>query len=506
MIDSQQNSALVIQQLLIQAGGNSLLQLDKLICNRGSIHAIIGESGSGKSLLLKSLMGLLKSNLTLSGNAFLMDSTDTKSSIDLYKIPPSDWFKYRGNLLGMIFQEPMSALNPQLTCGEQLQEAWNIHCEQSQQDSKIEIFHKLQDMGLGEIQERIYQSYPHELSGGQRQRVMIAMATLHNPQFILADEPTTALDYFSRKQVMLDFTQLAKKLGSTVIWVSHELDLVSEFAEYITVLRKGNFVQYGTTQQVLVDEPSGYVKELLDAVPKPKKKLKPTTEIRISIQNLSKSYKQKGKSVLALNDFSISLSDGQTLAVVGTSGSGKSTLAKLLVALELPDKGRIEIDGQRIPKNPPTGVQMVFQDPYSSLNRRQTSVETIVEILKRTQKDLTKIELYDKAKHILSTVGFDSILFDKKPDQMSGGQRQRLCIAKALANEPKILILDEAVAALDPLIQKQVLDLLIELQEKKGLIYIFITHNLDVAKFMADVWCYLEKGNLSPLPSEVSDH
>ena len=497
-----QPEALIVRNLTVSAGQKVLLELGEFSCKKGSIHAVIGESGSGKSLLLKSLMGLLKSNLSISGSAALPNSD---WCADLFQVEISNWPKFRGKYLGMVFQEPMSALNPQMKCGDQLQESWNIHCSADQINSTAEIFRKLDAIGLGNIADRVYQSYPHELSGGQRQRVMIAMATLHNPEFILADEPTTALDYFSRKQVIQDFTRLAKSLGSTVIWVSHELDLVQEFAEYVTVLKKGKFVQNGTSQEVLMTQPEPYVKELLDAVPQVKKQLVPTENVKISIQGLNKFYKQNGKEIHALNDFNVELSNGQTLAVIGTSGSGKSTLAKLLVGLERPQSGKIIIDGKNIPRNPPTGVQMVFQDPYSSLNRRHTSLEAIIEILDLTRQGENPLERTSIAKSMLEDVGFDEVLMNKKPDQMSGGQRQRLCIAKALATRPQILILDEAVAALDPLIQKQVLELLMDLQKQKGLIYIFITHNLDVAKSMADVWCFLENGQTVPLPKEVGN-
>ncbi len=495
---SHTTAALKIENLKIHAGSKLLLELDHFTCFKGSIHAVIGESGSGKSLLLKSLMGLLKSNLSVSGKAILPESSWCR---DLLDVKSTSWNAFRGKYLGMVFQEPMSALNPQMTCGEQLQESWDIHCSPNNKGSKSEIYNKLDAIGLGSIADRVYRSYPHELSGGQRQRVMIAMATLHNPEFILADEPTTALDYFSRKQVIRDFTHLAKSLGSTVIWVSHELDLVNEFAEYITVLRKGKFVQYGSTQQVLNQKPEPYVKELLDAVPQTKHEKRPLSQVKISIQELNKIYGQKGNSIHALQDFSVELSAGQTLAVIGTSGSGKSTLAKLLVGLERPESGKITINGKDIPQKTPTGVQMVFQDPYSSLNRRHTSMESILEILKLTGQGDNELHRRELAERLLYDVGFDESLIHKKPDQMSGGQRQRLCIAKALSTRPEILILDEAVAALDPLIQKQILDLLVDLQKQKGLIYIFITHNLDVAKYMADVWCYLENGKTMPVPS-----
>jgi len=493
-----------IADLKISAGNKSLLQLPQFTCYSGEVHAIVGESGSGKSLLLNCIMQLLPQSLSTFGTIKIEFNTNANpvSIPSLLELSKLEKQRLRGKYIGMVFQEPMSALNPQMTCGAQLMEAWNIHCLRENRNKSNTILQKLQLVGLAESADRILKSFPHQLSGGQRQRVMIVMATLHNPPLVLADEPTTALDFTSRKQVMDDFLRIVKSMGSTLIWVSHELDLVQEYAQNATVLRKGKFVQNGTVQQVFHSEPSEYVKELLKATPKTKSVLVQTEYVTVRIRELSKSFGKGASKVVALKDFSVELGPGQTLAIIGTSGSGKSTLAKLLVGLESMDGGSVEINGEALPSHPPTGVQMVFQDPYASLNRRFTSFQAISEILRFVNPKLNANDIQTKSLELLEKVGFDERLIHAKPDQMSGGQRQRLCIAKALATNPQILILDEAVAALDPLIQKQILELLTSLQIEKKLIYLFITHNLDVAKSMADKWCFLSEGKTQEMPKE----
>lgn len=493
-----------IADLNISAGAKSLLQLPQFTCNPGEVHAVVGESGSGKSLLLNCIMQLLPQSLSTNGTIKIEFNANSNpvSIPSLLELSKLEKQRLRGKYIGMVFQEPMSALNPQMTCGAQLMEAWNIHCLRENRNKSNTILQKLQLVGLAESADRILKSFPHQLSGGQRQRVMIVMATLHNPPLVLADEPTTALDFTSRKQVMDDFLRIVKSMGSTLIWVSHELDLVQEYAQNVTVLRKGKFVQNGTVQQVFHTEPSEYVKDLLKATPKAKSVLVQTENVTVRIRELSKSFGKGASKVVALKDFSVELGPGQTLAIIGTSGSGKSTLAKLLVGLESMDGGSVEINGEALPSHPPTGVQMVFQDPYASLNRRFTSFQAISEILRFVNPKLNANNIQTKSIELLEKVGFDDRLIHAKPDQMSGGQRQRLCIAKALATNPQILILDEAVAALDPLIQKQILELLTSLQIEKKLIYLFITHNLDVAKSMADKWCFLSEGNTQEMPKE----
>ncbi len=486
---------LKIQDLQIHAGSNSLVHLPNLQLESGEMHGVVGESGSGKSITLFVIMGLISNQLKVSGSVQF-------EGVELLGLQDDVWQTLRGKRIGMVFQEPMSALNPQMKCGKQLMESAMIH-EPNVDIAKEKVHRKLDQMGLGEIKERIMKSYPHQLSGGQRQRVMIAMACVHEPPLILADEPTTALDSLARQQVMADLQRVCKEQGSALLWVSHELDLVKQYAENVTVLRRGVCVTQGTCSDVFSDQAHGYVRELLNAMPKgvwvnPIKSQVPVLEIN----HLTKEYGDKPNTVKALLQFNEVLMQGETLSVVGLSGSGKSTLAKLLVALEQPTAGEMLLNQRALLKRPPTGIQMVFQDPYSSLNPNAKAIDAVLEVVEWVNRGNTLSDHREKAMLLLEEVGFDLRLSEAYPHQMSGGQRQRLCIARALASEPKVLILDEAVAALDPLVQKLVLEMLLELQKKRGLSYVFITHNLEVARAISHRIIYLEKGEKKALPEE----
>lgn len=486
---------LKIQDLQIHAGSNLLVHLPNLHLEPGEMHGVVGESGSGKSITLFVIMGLISNQLKVSGSVQF-------EGVELVGLQDDVWQTLRGKRIGMVFQEPMSALNPQMKCGKQLMESAMIH-EPNVDIAKEKVHRKLDQMGLGEIKERIMKSYPHQLSGGQRQRVMIAMACVHEPPLILADEPTTALDSLARQQVMADLQRVCKEQGSALLWVSHELDLVKQYAENVTVLRRGVCVTQGTCSDVFSDQAHGYVRELLNAMPKgvwvnPIESQVPVLEIN----HLTKEYGDKPNTVKALLQFNEVLMQGETLSVVGLSGSGKSTLAKLLVALELPTAGEMLLNQRALLKRPPTGIQMVFQDPYSSLNPNAKAIDAVLEVVEWVNKGNTMSNHREKAMLLLEEVGFDLRLSEAYPHQMSGGQRQRLCIARALASEPKVLILDEAVAALDPLVQKLVLEMLLELQKKRGLSYVFITHNLEVARAISHRIIYLEKGEKKALPEE----
>ncbi len=486
---------LKIQDLQIHAGSNSLVHLPNLQLESGEMHGVVGESGSGKSITLFVIMGLISNQLKVSGSVQF-------EGVELVGLQDDVWQTLRGKRIGMVFQEPMSALNPQMKCGKQLMESAMIH-EPNVDIAKEKVHRKLDQMGLGEIKERIMKSYPHQLSGGQRQRVMIAMACVHEPPLILADEPTTALDSLARQQVMADLQRVCKEQGSALLWVSHELDLVKQYAENVTVLRRGVCVTQGTCSDVFSDQAHGYVRELLNAMPKgvwvnPIEGQVPVLEIN----HLTKEYGEKPNTVKALLQFNEVLMQGETLSVVGLSGSGKSTLAKLLVALELPTAGEMLLNQRALLKRPPTGIQMVFQDPYSSLNPNAKAIDAVLEVVEWVNRGNTLTDHREKAMLLLEEVGFDLRLSEAYPHQMSGGQRQRLCIARALASEPKVLILDEAVAALDPLVQKLVLEMLLELQKKRGLSYVFITHNLEVARAISHRIIYLEKGEKKALPEE----
>ena len=490
-----------IHNLKVLASDKTLLNLPSFSSKTGEVHAVLGESGSGKSLLLKCLIGLLPKNLHSEGSIAL--DIENLGQANVANWSQKDWIHARGKHIGMVFQEPLSALNPQMTCGAQLQESWEIHAPENQRKSKTEILERLSDVGLKEDAQRILDSYPHQLSGGQRQRVVIAMATLHKPEIILADEPTTALDFFSRKKVLSDLVSVVRKYNATLIWVTHELDVVADYADCITVLKKGELIQSGSTDVVLKQSPHSYVKALLDAIPQKKINKSVGENVTLSIDSVSKVYNNQTK---ALSNFNTALAPGETLAVIGTSGSGKSTLAKLLVALEKPTNGHITLNGLPLSSYPPTGIQMVFQDPFSSLNRRHKAIDALLEVRKVCFPKESVNERLKQAQNGLKEVALDEDLWEKRPTQMSGGQRQRLCIAKALASNPSILILDEAVAALDPLVQEQVLKLLQKIQKERALIFVFITHDLAVASHVADKMVFLERGEIKEIPQEWLSH
>ncbi len=516
MVESAKTGVLKLQEwpllqirgLRVYSAQLQLIHLPHLSINLGELHGIIGESGSGKSLTLFAIIGLMSQKLRVEGEILF---SHEGQHFDLLQCDAKKWQSIRGKAMGIVFQEPMSALNPQMTCGAQLLESASVHADSPTNASAL-VYRKLQQIGLGDSIERIMQSYPHQLSGGQRQRVMIAMACVHEPPLILADEPTTALDSLARQQVMADLKKLCNEQGSALIWVSHELDLVKQYAENVTVLCKGECLMQDTKEIVFGKKTHPYVKELLDAMPnKPLVSDLKSPKVLLSLKGVGKLYTKGKWRVRALDAFDEQLNAGETLSVVGLSGSGKSTLAKILVSLETLSEGEILLNGKALSQVPPTGIQMVFQDPYASLNPNYTAIQAVLEVLVFKQNEFlqtqhagngkNKIELAEKACQYLKEVGFDDRLLTAYPHQMSGGQRQRLCIARALASEPSVLILDEAVSALDPLVQKQVLALLVKLQQDRGLAYIFITHNLEVARAMSHRIVFLEGGQKKALPS-----
>lgn len=482
-----------IRDLHISTPSKTLLRLPALDLQPGRVHAIIGESGSGKSLLLLALMGLLAPELKLEASEM---GTEGESWLGLTS---RQWQLKRGRELGMVFQEPMTALNPQLKCGKQLLEAYRVHRpEATQQAAREHCLAKLERAGLAGLAERVMQSFPHELSGGQRQRVVIAMACMHDPAWVLADEPTTALDSFSRQAVMSDLQRMCQDQGSGLIWVSHELDIVPQMADDISVLRKGELLVTGTTEHVLNSASKHpYVEELLDALPKGRMEAPAKSEVILDIQNLSKTYSNGSVKLPVLKGLTIQVRKGETLVILGKSGSGKSTLAKILTGLESWDSGTVLYKDKPLPSNGPTGIQMVFQDPYASLNPQIDNWFALAETL--ALHNGGKAEQYRKqAEEAMRQVQLPESLWGARPSQMSGGQRQRLCIARALVSQPEVLVLDEAVAALDPLVQASVLDLLKALQQQSGMVYVFITHDQAVARSMGHHIVYLEEGEVRP--------
>lgn len=481
-----------IQSLAIFKGQKQLATLPQLSVEQGSAYGIIGESGSGKSLTLLSIAGLLPAGLSVHGK---LEWSAGGMNENLLKLSPVAMRRMLGKQIGMVFQEPMSALNPQIICGKQLLECLQIHNKNVKAATlKQQCLDALKMTGIEEP-DRIYNSFPHQISGGQRQRVMIAMATINQPVLVLADEPTTALDPKTGELIMQTLMDACTCNNSSLIMVSHDIVLLGRFCSHITVMRRGETLVSGTNEMVLgAANRHPYVTDLLNAIPKGAKNSGTTGIATLFGNNLSKTYQTGITTHKAIEDVYFELAAGETLAVIGYSGSGKSTLAKLLTGLERADSGSLMFNGENILSKKPTGVQMVFQDPYSSLNSSLSNEEMVLEVLRL--KGMGKAESQKQCKELFTLTDLDISLMKQYPSSLSGGQRQRLCIARALASNPAILILDEAIAALDPLVQKQILDLLLEIQRKTGMIYVFITHSPEAAEYMSSQVLYLKDGNV----------
>ncbi|MBS3914743.1 MAG: ABC transporter ATP-binding protein [Bacteroidetes bacterium] len=481
---------LKVSNLRIHARGNELLHLQQFQLHTGEIHGIIGESGSGKSLFLFAIMGLLAKGLAFEGEVEMQ--LDGKS-MELFKLTSDAFRKLRGKEMGMVFQEPMSALNPRQYCGLQIVEAIRIHEKMDFNSAKNLALEALKDVEL-EDPDRIYHSYPHQISGGQRQRVMIAMATILKPALVLADEPTTALDPETGEAVLKTLVQRCKSTGSSLILVSHDLKSIAKHSENITVLRKGSLVVAGNTKSVL-EGANDYVRQLLEAATLPEAEISQHSNKKLQVENIKKSFKNRGKTMEVIRNANFEIPAGETLGILGKSGSGKSTLAKILTGLERADAGNVYYSGDNLISKKITGIQMVFQDPYASLNNEITCGSAISEVF--LIRGFPSAEAKRRAMNLLEKVGLSNEYYSRYPHQLSGGQRQRVCIARALAADPEILILDEAVAALDPLVQRQVLLLLKDIQKETGIIYLFITHNPEIARHFCHSAVAFHNGILS---------
>jgi peptide/nickel transport system ATP-binding protein len=503
--------------------------------------AVVGESGSGKTLTSLAVMGLLPKQAVKSITGEIIFNSPTQGKINLLTLTEKEWRNIRGGEIAMIFQEPMTALNPVYTCGKQLRENITVHQKISTKQAKQKAFDLLDEVKLREP-ERILSSYPHQLSGGQRQRVMIAMALAQNPALLIADEPTTALDVTVQASIIELLKELQQKRGLGILFISHDLGLVKNIAQTATVMYKGRVMENNTVANIFTSPQNIYTKALLQCsvasnpnvyvlptlkdffdetpdglVEKPYQpfaentlKKERSTQKAITINNLFVEYgndggfslrKKAGKKVL--NDVSVDIYTGETLAVVGESGSGKTTLGMTILQTTSITGGSIDYNGKTYQLNKLKGrrefrkhFQLVFQDPYSSLNPRISIGEQIEEAVKNFD---TKINTRQRTNELLAMVGLDATAYNKYPHEFSGGQRQRICIARALAPNPKFLVLDEAVSALDVSVQAQVLNLLKKLQTELGLTYFFITHDLNVARFIADRILVIQNGQVVEL-------
>lgn len=471
---------------------------------KGETLAIVGESGSGKSVAAMSLVRLHDEKITEYG----ANSQIIFDGIDILKADKKTMQNLRGGRIGMIFQEPMTSLNPYMTIGAQLSETIATHRRAITKDQTIQkIIEILQKVGINNAEKRL-KSYPHEFSGGQLQRIMIAMALLNNPDLLIADEPTTALDVTIQAEILDLIHELQKDLGMAVIFITHDLGLAEHYSEKVCVMRQGQILERGNIKQVFQNPQHQYTIELLDATHKgTKTPIANSAPVLIKADNIMVDFVternffgQAKKHFTAVNDISLELKQGETLGIVGESGSGKSTLGKALMQM-LNYKGTVSFEQKVIlPKKIPNEIrakrQIVFQDPFGSLSPRLTIGEIIGESLLVHRPDLTKNQRKEKVVAILEEVSLSPEMINRYPHEFSGGQRQRIAIARAIISEPKFVLLDEPTSALDRSIQVKVVELLLNLQKKYQLSYIFISHDLSVIRAMSDNVLVMQKGNV----------
>lgn len=523
---------------------------------RGETVGIVGESGSGKSVTSLTIMRLITwPPGKIAGGEVLYHEADNIT--DLLKMPDKEMRHYRGNKISMIFQEPMTSLNPVFRCGAQVDEAIILHQKKSKKEAKqltLQLFEKVQLPNP----ERIYKAYPHELSGGQKQRVMIAMAMSCNPDILIADEPTTALDVTVQKTILELMGEIKSKINSSIIFITHDLGVIAEIADRVLVMYKGKIVEQGSVLEIFENPQHPYTKSLLACRPPLGKRLRrlpvtsdfmsednggniiekdisiqqvlhdaevPAAETQLRLSDLQKqepvlqirnlkTYFPVQKSlfgkitqyVKAVDDVSLDVYPGETLGLVGESGCGKTTLGRTIIRLVEPTSGSITFMGKNIlelsvkeMKPIRKDLQIIFQDPYSSLNPRMTIGNAIKEPMTVHALYTNDKQRKEKVIELLEKVNMKADFYNRYPHEFSGGQRQRICIARALALNPKFIICDESVSALDVSVQAQVLNLLLQLRKEFGFTYIFISHDLSVVKFMSDRMVVMNAGKIEEM-------
>lgn len=468
----------------------------------GETVCVVGESGSGKSVTAFSIMGLLsREALHCSGGRIELDGENVLEA-DMERLRA-----LRATRMAMIFQEPMTALNPVETVGEQIDEVLRIHKRMGRKARREKVMEMLEAVHLPEP-ERIYSSYPHQLSGGQRQRVVICIALILEPRLLIADEPTTALDVTTQKQILLLIRELQEKHNTAVLFITHDFGVVADIADRVVVMNRGEVVEVGTREKILSAPDKDYTRMLVSSVPSlvPEAREANDGDIVLSVKGLGKVYAQKRflgarREVAAAVDVDLTVRRGEILGVVGESGSGKSTVARCIVRLQDPTQGEVVVCGENIAAVRGSAllsvrkrIQMVFQDPFRSLNPRLTVGESIIEGL--TNFGVARAQALRRAGELMGLVGLPADALKRYPHQFSGGQRQRICIARALALEPDVLVADEAVSALDVSVQAQVLELLDDIRRKTGVGVLFITHDLRVAAQICDTIMVMQKGKI----------
>tara|TARA_R110002012_G_scaffold276445_1_gene463386 strand:+ start:10560 stop:12188 length:1629 start_codon:yes stop_codon:yes gene_type:complete len=498
-------SLLEISGLRIALNGDDDKQVVKgldLKIEPGQTMCLVGESGSGKSLSALATMGLLPSVLSpIAGSITLKGES-------LLDASPARMRALRATSMSMIFQEPMTALNPVARVGQQIEEVLEFHSDLSKPARRRRVMEMMEAVHLPDVA-KMYSSFPHQLSGGQRQRIMIAMALIMGPQLLIADEPTTALDVTTQAQILSLIRELREDQRAAVLFITHDMGVVSEIADDVTVLKLGEVMETQSVDNLLRHPKTDYTRDLLRSVPSQIPRMardEQSDQIVLATGDLCKTYGgtglfTKSREVKAAQDVSISLMKGRTLGIVGESGSGKSTVARCIMRLIDPTSGSIMVGGKDIAtlsqkelKPQRKNIQIVFQDPMRSLNPRIEVGQSIIE--GPLNYGVPRADAIKRARELLELVGLPASAVDRFPHQFSGGQRQRIAIARALAMDPDVLVADEAVSALDVSVQAQVLDLLAELQERLGLGILFITHDLGVAAQICDEVMVMQHGRM----------
>ncbi|HEX4676148.1 MAG TPA: ABC transporter ATP-binding protein [Steroidobacteraceae bacterium] len=463
---------------------------------RGEILCVVGESGSGKSALSGAIMGAPASGLKVVGGSVRLKGQE------LTKLSERAWCRIRGNRIAMIFQEPMASLNPAVPVGLQIMEVFELHAKLSVAERRERALALIRSMQLPDP-ERIAASFPHQLSGGQCQRVIIAMALAMNPEVLIADEPTTALDVTTQAQVLKLIRELRTLHGHTILFITHDFGVVAEIADRIAVMRHGRIIEMGEARQVLTQPQHPYTRELLAAVPSlvpptdQGEVMAPAAKPVLAVTGLAKSYGR----VHAVNEISFDLERGTTLSIVGESGCGKSSLARILVRLTAPTAGRVDVNGKCFLtltggelRSSCRAVQMIFQDPFGSLNPLRTAGAVIARAAVLAGADVRTAR--ERAGELFDRVGLPREGLQRRPAAFSGGQKQRIGIARALAMNPDVLIADESLSALDASSQAQILALLRKLQNELGLAILLITHDLRVAAQISHRIAVMQAGRI----------
>ncbi len=496
--------------------------------NRGEILGLVGESGSGKSTVGNAIINLLDEPGKVSNGSIMLGNINLSED-------PDNIIKYRGKKIGLIFQDPQTSLNPILTIGEQLIETIQTHLKLSKEDAKNRSINLLKEVGIKEAEKR-FDNYPHQFSGGMRQRVVISLALCCEPELLIADEPTTALDVSIQSQILDLIKKLTKERNLAVILITHDMGVIAETTNRVAVMKNGNLIEIGSTKEILVNPKEKYTKSLVSSVPPTNKKISRFIIIEekkklikdnlrilnrwtkknikhqklVEVKKLSKSFDDNffnenlKNSVMAVNDVSFEITEGESFGLVGESGSGKSTIAKMIVNLFKPTSGEIFFDNVCVTKLKQNNemmkfrkqIQMIFQDPYSSLNGRLKVKDIVSEPIKLHNPSISRKDLENYVFDLLESVELTQKSAERYPHEFSGGQRQRISIARALATQPRLLVCDEPTSALDVSIQAQILNLLKDLQEQLNLTILFISHDLPVVRQMCDRIAVLRYGKL----------